>query len=204
MLVQDIMYGPVVTVAPGDTLADAYRIMHERDIRHLPVVETGRLVGIVTDRDLRFATSALHPAPFPPEARVADVMMRAPKTATPDDPVEEAALKMRTYRIGCLPVVESGRLVGIVTVTDLLDAFVRMTGVEVPGSRLVVQLDEERDRLTALVARIAARGVNLHAVLTYPANKHHTEVVLRVDAPAAEPLADALRREGYTVRRPHT
>ncbi|NKN80537.1 CBS domain-containing protein, partial [Weissella cibaria] len=58
MLVQDIMYGPVVTVAPGDTLADAYRIMHERDIRHLPVVETGRLVGIVTDRDLRFATSA--------------------------------------------------------------------------------------------------------------------------------------------------
>ncbi len=202
MLVREIMYGPVVTVAPDDTLANAYRTMNEHDIRHLPVVEDGRLVGIVSDRDLRLATSALHPAPLSPEARVADVMMRGPHTVAPDAPVEEAALEMRDYRIGCLPVVGDGEVLGIVTVTDLLDALVRLAGVALPGSRLGVRLDAERDRLTALVARIAARGVNLHAVLTYPADERHLDVILRLDAPAAEPLADALRREGYTVHGP--
>ena len=68
MLVKDIMRSPAVAIAPETTLEDAYRTMREKGIRHLPVLE-GRLVGVVTDRDLRLATSSLAPSPFPPEAR---------------------------------------------------------------------------------------------------------------------------------------
>ncbi len=71
MLVQDIMRSPAVAIAPDTTLEDAYRTMREKGFRHLPVLESGRLVGVVTDRDLRLATSSLAPSPFPPGSRVA-------------------------------------------------------------------------------------------------------------------------------------
>ena len=74
MLVRDIMRSPVVTIPPGTRLQDAYRIMRDKAIRHLPVLEGGRLLGVVTDRDLRLATSALAPSPFPPESLVSAVM----------------------------------------------------------------------------------------------------------------------------------
>ncbi len=193
------MHSPVVTVEADQTLAEAYRLMRENDIRHLPVMRAERLAGIVSDRDLRFATSALHPTPFSDDALVEGVMMREPHTAAPGDPVEEAAREMHRFRIGCLPVLDEGTLVGMVTVTDLLAALVRLTGADTPGGRIAVTFGEETVPV-AEVTRIAAeRGFELSLVLSYPSDERHTEVILRVDTPAVRPLADALRREGYTV-----
>src|SRR5512135_2535244 len=99
MLVRDIMRSPAVTIAPDTRLQDAYRILRENGIRHLPVIEGGRLLGVVTDRDLRLATSALAPSPFPPDSLVSAVMSRDPVTADPSDPVEDAARSMRERKI---------------------------------------------------------------------------------------------------------
>ena len=74
MLVRDIMRSPVVAVPPGTTLADAYRTMREKGFRHLAVLDGERLVGVITDRDLRLATSALSPVPFPADSSVSAVM----------------------------------------------------------------------------------------------------------------------------------
>src|SRR5512138_213591 len=118
MLVRDIMRSPVVAVPPGTTLEDAYRSMREKSFRHLPVLDGERLVGVITDRDLRLATSALARVPFAPGARVSAVMRKTPFTASPADPVEDAARTMREKKIGCLPVTDGERLVGIITGLD--------------------------------------------------------------------------------------
>lgn len=199
MLVRDIMRSPAVTIAPDTRLQDAYRIMREREIRHLPVLEAGRLLGIVTDRDLRLATSALAPSPFPPASLVSAVMSRNALTADPSDPVEDAARTMRERKIGCLPVVEGGAVVGIVTGLDLLDALMRMTGVDKPSGRLEVRLADEPGELARLTSFLSHRGLNIHSILTSPDGPDNIRAVLRVGSIETRPLAEDLRRSDFDI-----
>ena len=199
MLIHDIMKSPVVTIAPDTPLEDAYRLMRERTIRHLAVLEEGRLVGIVTDRDLRLATSRLAPSPFPPASRVAAVMRRDPVTADAGDPVEDAARTMRDRRIGCLPIVDGNRLAGIVTGTDLLDALLRMTGVDKPSGRLEVRLPDRPGELARLTAFLSHRDLNVHSILSSPEGPDGIRAVLRIGTIEVRPLAGDLRRAGFTV-----
>lgn len=199
MLVRDIMRSPVVAVPPGTTLADAYRTMREKAFRHLPVVEGERLVGVVTDRDLRLATSALAPAPFPADSSVAEVMCREPLTADAEDAVEDAARVMRERKIGCLPVVDGGRVVGIITGIDLLDALIRMTGVDKPSGRLEVRLADRPGELARLTAFLGDRNLNIHSILTSPEGPEHVRAVLRVGSIETRLLARDLREAGFEV-----
>ena len=131
MQVRDLMSQGVVSITPGESAALAARLLSRHNVGSLPVCgEDGRLRGIVTDRDIRLATSHLNPkGPCPGCTRVGEVMTREVVTAHPLDPVEEAARVMRERKIGCLPVLEDEALVGIVTGIDLLDALLRLTGV---------------------------------------------------------------------------
>jgi acetoin utilization protein AcuB len=117
LFARDMMTRSVVTIGPDTPRNDIQRLMHEHAIRHLPVLEAGRLVGIVSDRDVRSAASA-------PTASARQLMTAKPVTVTPDIRVEHAARLMLEHRFGALPVVEDGVVVGIVTYTDLLRAFV--------------------------------------------------------------------------------
>ncbi len=199
MLVRDIMHSPVITTHQGESLATAYRKLQEHGIRHLPVLDGDLLVGVVTDRDLRLATSALQPHPFPNEARVEQVMTRNPITTTPLDPVEEAARRMQERKIGCLPVMEGARLSGIITGPDLLDAIVRLTGLMQPSGRLAVQLSGKPGQLARLTALLDSRGVEIHSVLSYPEAGEAPRVILRVSTLNTHLLADFLREEGFQV-----
>jgi acetoin utilization protein AcuB len=199
MLVRDIMRSPAVTIPPATTLADAYRTMREKGIRHLPVLDGEHLVGVITDRDLRLATSALSPVPFAPDRRVADVMRMDPLTADPADPVEDAARTMRERKIGCLPVSDGGRIVGIVTGLDLLDALMKMTGVDKPSGRLEVRLPDHPGELARLTAFLAARHLNIHSVLSYSESPEATRMVLRIGSIETRLLAGDLRRAGFDV-----
>jgi len=199
MLVRDIMRSPVITISPGTTLQDAYRIMQDKGIRHLPVLEQDQLAGIVTDRDLRLATSALSASPFPPGGRVAEVMCRAPLTADPMDPVEDAARTMREQKIGCLPVMDDGRLAGIITGIDLLDALMRMTGVDKPSGRLEVRLPDYPGELARLTAFMSHRGLNVHSILTYPEGPGSVRAVLRIGSIEVRMIAQDLRRSEFEV-----
>ncbi len=127
-LVRDFMTTPVKTVSHGARLLDAALILRSKGFRHLPIVDGDRLVGIITDRDIqRFAPSLL--SKITPEeynaifenTALQRVMTRDPMTVAPDTPLREAANILHEQKLGCLPVVEKGRLVGILTVTDLLE-----------------------------------------------------------------------------------
>ncbi len=199
MLVKDIMSSPAVVIPAATTLQDAYRTMREKGIRHLPIVEAGDLVGVVTDRDLRLATSALAPAPFPPASPVSTVMSRPPLTADPADPVEDAARVMRENKIGCLPVLEDGRVAGIITGLDLLDALMRMTGADKPSGRLEVRLPDHPGELARLTAFFSQRTLNVHSILTYPDGPRTVRAVLRIGSMETRSVARDLRRTGFEV-----
>ena len=128
----EIMSRGLITVDKNASLRRARRILDQYRIRHLLVMDGKRLVGIVTDRDLRQAApSSKSPLTiserqeFMDELKVVEVMSRKLITASPDTTVREAARVMVSEKIGCLPVVNGNQLVGIVTETDLLEMLVR-------------------------------------------------------------------------------
>ncbi len=199
MLVRDIMTSPVVSISPDITLQEAYQTMREKEIRHLPVTEGRNLVGIITDRDLRLATSALAPSPFLPGAMVRDVMCRAPLTADVIDPVEDAARVMREHKIGCLPVVDDGRLIGIITGLDLLYALMSMTGADKPSGRMEVRLADRPGELAWLTSFMSHRDLNIHSILTYPEGPGKLRAVLRIGSNQTRPIAQDMRKAGFDV-----
>ena len=120
-----------ITVGSEDSLQTALDLLHRRNIRELPVVDNGRLIGIVTDRDLREIAPSYPIFRSEQEIRsqmenlkVAAAMTVDPIVVRPETPIVEAAKLLKTYRIGSLPVVEDGKLVGIISVTDLLKLFI--------------------------------------------------------------------------------
>ena len=129
ILVREWMTKDPVTADPSTSIKAAWKLMQERRIRHLPVVEEGRLVGIVTDRDLRRvlpspATSLeIHELHYLlDKLTLAEVMTKDVITTTPFTAVADAARTLLRNRIGALPVVEGGTLVGILSQTDVLEA----------------------------------------------------------------------------------
>ncbi len=127
MRLQDIMSTAVETVAPEASISEARSRMRTRRIRHLVVLDGREVVGVVSDRDLG---GRLGPTG---DRAVADLMERSVVTVTPETTVRQAANLLRGRNIGCLPIVDDGRVVGIVTVTDLLELIGR--GVERPIAR---------------------------------------------------------------------
>lgn len=122
MTVLDLMTTKVITLRWKDTVETAQDRMEMAEVRHLPVLDgKGHLVGILSDRDI-FRSRGLRQAPW----LVAEIMMRSVRTIAPEAPADEAVRRMLDLRIGCLPVVSGGKLVGIVTETDILSLAHRM------------------------------------------------------------------------------
>jgi acetoin utilization protein AcuB len=199
MLVHEIMHRDPISVAATATLEEAYAVMRERGIRHLPVVDGGRLAGVVTDRDLRLATSSLAEQPLPPTAQVREVMAHPVHTTHPRDPIEVAARTMRDLKIGCMPVQDGEQLVGIVTGVDILDALLTLTGVRRPSGRLELRLPDRPGELARVAQLLAARGVNVHSILSYPDEIGQGRIVLRVGTMEIRPLVEALVAAGVEV-----
>lgn len=207
MLVQDVMQHPVHTAAADTPLIDVYRMMEEHAIRHIPILDDERLVGIITDRDIRYATRPGQQDASDAQTPIRELMTRNPITAGPIDPIEEAARLMRSKKIGCLPVLDGDDLVGIITVTNLLDSVIRLTGLEKPSGRLAVSLEDEPGQLARLTMRIAKAGFDIRSVLSYyedestedgmPASR--LRVILRLDTLNVRPIAQTLREEGFDV-----
>jgi acetoin utilization protein AcuB len=118
MKLREIMSAPVLTLGAGDLASDAAAWMRDVNVRHAPVLEGSEIIGVVSDRDL----GGPHGGAARIGRTVGDLMRSGPIVASPDMDVREAASLVREHRIGCLPVVDDGRVVGIVTRSDLLAA----------------------------------------------------------------------------------
>ncbi|MFP4623830.1 MAG: CBS and ACT domain-containing protein [Gemmatimonadota bacterium] len=195
------MTAEVVTVSPRTTVAAALEEIRSNHIRHLPVLDGGRLVGIVTDRDLRLA---LDPGGGGgTETQVDDVMTGSPIVADPDMPVESAAALLAEHRIGCLPVVEDGELVGILTESDLLRAFVDLMVGREPHTRIELLAPDRPGELARVVRLIGVDyGINITGMVVPPAREDRALVVLHLETEDVEALLANLRQLGYESASP--
>ncbi|CAN5788948.1 CBS and ACT domain-containing protein [soil metagenome] len=206
MLVREWMTHDPQSVNPKTTVMEAMQRMREGNFRRLPVVQASRIVGIVTDRDLKEATPSKSTTLSVYELNyllskltVQDVMQRAVVTVGPEDPFERAAVLMEEHRVSGLPVVEGGALVGMLTITDLLRAFVRFLGLREGGVRVTVDLPDE----PGVLARVAQAGPpsNITAAVTAGVvENERRRMVLRVVGTEADGFADRVRALGITVR----
>ena len=208
-MVRDSMTRDVVTIVPQTTAAEALALCREKRIRHLPVMEGGRLAGMVSDRDLRSATPALGD-PARAEAlqkiRVEGVMVRDVLTAHPEDPIEQAANTMREKKIGCLPVVEADELVGILTTSDVMEALVYLIGAHEPGSRVEVVMPDRPGTLAGVAGLFGELGINIVSVVAGPRREAPTRNelegrigIFKVDTIDTREAVEVLEQAGYRV-----
>lgn len=138
MRISEWMTTVPITVSPATPVSEARELMHRKQIRHLLVMEGERLVGIITDRDIKLnlpspatSLSVWEVNYLLTRLTVGEVMTKHVITTGPERPVAEAVRLMLAHKIGALPVTEEGRVVGIITETDLLRAFARRLEVEI-------------------------------------------------------------------------
>ena len=209
LLVRDSMQREIVTLSPDETAATALALCRERRIRHLPVLKGGRLVGIVSDRDLRSSTPAFGDpdrAAALQHILVEDVMAREVVTADPEDPIEQAANTMRERKIGCLPVMECVELVGIVTASDVMEALVYLVGANEPGSRMEVAVPDRPGALAGAAGIFGMCGINIVSAAMGAIRETWEEgatrerlVVFRVDTIDTNEVVGYLEEAGYSV-----
>lgn len=207
MLVRDIMQTHPVSATLETRLPHLLRLLQRRGFRHLPVLDSGKLVGIISDRDLKQSMiSAASMAEGRERDRLLDeltagqIMARAVVTIGPTVGVDEAARLMATRKISALPVTEGDRLVGIVTETDVLQLFVRAMGVLEPSSRLDVILRDQTVGLGEVVRAVEETGSRISSVMTLAMPTGEREVVLRLATINPGPAVKALEAKGYVVR----
>lgn len=206
MLVRSRMSSHVLTVTPTSTIADALTLARAERIRHLPVVDAGRLVGIVTERDLRSAVPAAWADADEYRKTIAskivrDAMTAAVITATPTTPVEEASKMMHENRIGCLPVIDGQELVGIITETDLLRALVELFGANHPSARIEIRMPNRAGELARVVRVIGIEHkVNIVGLVVPPAESpEFNTAIVQMQTTDPLPIIEALRKLGYMV-----
>ena len=205
MFVEQWMTPAPKSVGSAVPVMEAMQLLRRGGYRRLPVVEGGRVVGIVTDRDLKEATPAATNTLSVYELNyllskltVHEVMTSPVVTVAQDDPVEQASLLMEHHKISGLPVVGDGRLVGILTISDLLRAFVAMLGLRDGGARVTVRMPDEPGALARAAG--AAAPANIVAVVTAGRAEGHRDFVLRVVGEGADGFPERLRRAGLEVR----
>lgn len=212
MTVAKIMSAAPVVITPQAPLREVYRMMAHHHIRHIPVVSADGLVGVISDRDVREAL----PSPMTPgEASefaaaldripVWEVMAEEVVTVTPRTPLAQAAHLLAGRKIGCLPVLEAGRLVGIVTETDMLQAFAALLDDLSGSPRLEVAVADVAGRLqevSRLFADFPPDTGSLVGAWTEPASLSGATdriIMLRFQAFEADEILRMLEQAGITV-----
>ncbi len=211
MLVRDYMTRHPLLAEPEMTIVEAQRYMGENKVRHLPVVGDGkRLLGLITRQTMLIDPGRLGSLDLWEIARtlsrlaVKDVMIKAKDVITiePDCTIESAARVMVERKIGCLPVLEEGIVVGILTEADLLAQLMEMMATRVPGVRVTVRMPDQKGELARLVSAISSQGWGIMALGGAPSPREpdHWDAVVKIRRVPKEDVVAALSQvPGQTI-----
>lgn len=199
MLVKTLMSHPVTTVREETMVGDALELIKKKNIRRLPVVdEADRLIGLSTEWDLlkifplkpnnSFETKLISRTP------IKNVMRTDPITVSPDETIENAAVTMQCNKVGCLPVVEQGKVVGLISLTDILTAFIDAMGLEKSSVRITIKFSKRMGFLAELIQLIDRQGIIVDNMVTF-----NDEIVLKIKNIKTDELLRALKEERYKV-----
>ena len=207
MLIRKKMKKDLVTITKDERMTVARKILKEKNIRHLPVVDGKKLIGLVTNMDIRKAEASpatsleireLHY--LLDKLTVGEIMTRNVITISPDISIEEATILLHDNKIGCLPVVEDGNLVGIITENDVMEILIEVLGMEEKGSRLEVVVDDKPGALADITRIIKESNVNITSVVTDISDEPGKRVVaFKLKTFYFEPIKKALEGAGFPV-----
>lgn len=197
MKVSEWMEAKLITIDRKTTIQEAISLMKKHSIRHLPVIEEGRLAGLVTEGDMRqvFVASLIE------ELSIDDVMIKNPITVKVDAEIDDAARLIHYNKIGGLPVVDEGqRLLGIITVADIMAAFIELMGVLKSSSRIDIVLGQDPEAFEQVSRIISSRGGKIISVGMLPQSDRKENIYFfRLKKRRIGKIVDALGEAGYTV-----
>jgi len=199
-----------ITIAPDASFYEARAIIRDKGIRHLPVLDKSHhLVGLVTDQDIREAAPSDATSLSVHElhyllGKLKVSAFTTPKakliTITPDTIIEKAVQLMHDHKIGCLPILDEERLVGIITQTDVLDLFVDLFGLKTMGTRLTITLEDKPGQLHGALEVIKNHHVNIISVVTPTFKVQGKRVAaIRVETQDCANIVKGLENAGYKV-----
>jgi acetoin utilization protein AcuB len=208
MLVKNWMSKEVISIDVSESMKDANALLREHQIRLLPVMDMGKLVGVVTDRDLKRASASDATALDVYELlyllskiRIREIMTQDPITVPPDFTVEETAEILLKHKISGVPVVDSDvAVVGVITQSDIFRALMRLTGLGMRGIQFALQTPEEPGRIQTLTESIRNCGGRMVSLLSYsegaPAGFHNIYIrAYHVDRSRLDPLREELKQK---------
>jgi len=208
MRIRDMMTKNPITVESEALVWDAQKIMKENNIRRLPVVDKGKLVGIITKHDL------LEASPSPATSlsifelnyllskmKVKDIMKKNYVTITPDTPFEEALRLGQERKIGSFPVVDNGKLVGITTESDIIRFLTRVLGLKEEGSRITIEgLGGKLGDLERIVSIVNQHHTIVLSMISLPRpEKKDWMIVLRLKTSDPDPIVKDFKKAGFNV-----
>jgi len=211
MLVKDYMTRHPVMIEPTTSIVEAQGIMAEAKVRHLPVIASGkRLAGLVTRQRMRIPPTELTSlnvweiTRFLSNLTVADVMVKQEEVITiePNATLEEAAQTMIENKVGCLPVLKEGIVVGIITEIDMMGQLAKLLGGSVRGVRVTVRVPDKVGEFAKVTNAIASQGWGIYAGGSVPAPKQpgYWDIVVKVRDVSEKELVAALEKvEGQQI-----
>lgn len=203
MLVRNWMTRDVITVSPETSLLKIGKLMRDHEIRRIPVVSSdGVLKGIVSDRDVRDASPSkattldmyeMHY--LLAEIKASNIMTPNPFTVKPDDTVEMAAMLMLDHKIGGLPVIEHGKLAGIISEQDVFKALVDITGVREESLQIAFAIANRQGAMKPIFDLVRKRGARILSVLSNNNNEGERHIFLRLRRLGSKEEENALIEE---------
>ncbi len=206
MFVKQRMTANPFTVTPDVSIPDALAVMEEHGVRHLPVVDAGAVGGVISRNDIAAASpskattlSAQEATYLISKLRVAKVMSRPAVVISPDALLEEAATVLRDGKIEMLPVVADGALVGVITESDILDAFIDILGFRDVGIRLTIEAPDEPGMLSLMTGITAAHQANIQHLAVHRGNLDTSVVVVGLNTPNTQAIEADLEAAGMRI-----
>lgn len=207
MSVKDYMTKNVVTITPDTRVAKAADLLREEDLRRLPVVENGHLVGLVTAGTMADATpskatslSIYEMNYLLNKTKIKDIMIKKVITVEPNASLEDAIYLMLTHKVGVLPVLDGEELVGIITDRDVYKAFLHISGYGLEGIRVVINTDNAVGILARVASTISEENLNIRRIVVDTRANGKTVVELQIDGDISpEILKEKLHNTGVEV-----
>jgi len=206
MFVRTKMTTNPFTISADQTIPDAHEIMTQYGVRRLPVMKKDKLVGIISKEDILRASPSKATSFSIGEityllakTKISQIMTKDPVTIGPDALLEEAAILMRDHHVGILPVVDNGKLVGIITESDIFDSFIELLGFREPGTRLTVEADDAPGIMSNLTSIIGNYGANITHVAVYRGHHGKSAIVIGINSLNTAEIEKSIEGRGFKI-----
>lgn len=206
MYVKNRMSANPYTIEEDAPITEVIELMRQKNLKRVPVVRGDRVVGMLTNTDIqkvsptKATTLSIYELNYLlSKTKVSDAMSKEVISIGPDALLEEAALLMRDNKVGTLVVVEDGKLVGIITESDIFDAFIDLFGFRNAGSRITINAADVPGALADIGQIFSSEDANITHIVAYRGTAGRSDVVIRTNAINTESIEKKLEGNGYKV-----